>query len=301
VSVQDSIPATPRTGDAGRTPPTLVVGATGRVGGRIARLLLSRGERVRILTRPGRNVDDLVAVGAEPVVGDLADPGSLVAACDGASAVIVTANAARPAGSNTSTTVDDLGVGALVDASVRAGARRFIHVSADVARIDSPIELLRAKAAAELHVSRSGLAFTVLAPDMFMESWLTGVVLGPLEAGEPVLLVRGAPARAFVSELDVAAIAVATLDAPWTINGLLPVGGPDVVSWSEVVDACARIRGQAIDVTWLTRAEADALPSSRLAMLSLTGRTPPGSMRVTADRLGIRLATVADFLADRCR
>jgi hypothetical protein len=36
-------------------------------------------------------------------------------------------------------------------------------------------------------------------------------------------------------------------------------------------------------------------------MLALAGRTPPGSMRVTADRLGIRLATVADFLAERCR
>jgi hypothetical protein len=38
--------------------------------------------------------------------------------------------------------VDDLGVSALVDAASRAGARRFIHVSADVARIDSPIEFL---------------------------------------------------------------------------------------------------------------------------------------------------------------
>jgi hypothetical protein len=136
---------------------------------------------------------------------------------------------------------------------------------------------------------------------MFMESWLPGIVLGPLEAGEPVLLVRGCPSHAFVSELDVAAIAVATRDAPWTMNGFLPVGGPEALAWDEVVVACAGIRGRAIDVTWLTRAEADALPSSRLAMLSLQGRTPPGSMRVTADRLGIRLATVADFLADRFR
>jgi uncharacterized protein YbjT (DUF2867 family) len=224
-----------------------------------------------------------------------------VAACEGAGAVIVTANAARAVGSNTAAAVDDLGVGALVDASVRAGCGQFIHVSADVACIDSPIEFLRAKAAAELHVSRSGLAFTILAPDMFMESWLPGIVLGPLEAGEPVLLVRDAPAHAFVSEVDVAAIAVAALEAPWTVNELLPVGGPDVLTWDQVVDECARLRGRAIDVTWLTRADADALSSSRLAMLALAGRTPPGSMRVTADRLGIRLATVADFLAERCR
>ena len=74
--------------------------------------------------------------------------------------MIVTANTARRAEPDTPGTVDDAGVRALVDAAVEAGARRFVHVSADVARLDSPHEFLRAKAAGELHLSESGLAWT---------------------------------------------------------------------------------------------------------------------------------------------
>ena len=61
----------------------LVVGATGTVGGMIARGLLEQGRDVRIPVRPGSNYRPLVDAGAEPVVGDLKDPPSLVPACAG--------------------------------------------------------------------------------------------------------------------------------------------------------------------------------------------------------------------------
>jgi uncharacterized protein YbjT (DUF2867 family) len=106
-----------------------------------------------------------------------------------------------------------------------------------------------------------------------------------------------APAHACVSEDDVATIAVAALRARWTIGERLPIGGPEVLSWDEVVDQCGRVLGRPIDVRWLTQAEAEALAPTRLAMLSLPGRTSPHHMREAADRLGIRLSTPADFLA----
>jgi hypothetical protein len=43
-------------------------------------------------------------------------------------------------------------------------------------------------------------------------------------------------------------------------------------------------------------ADAQALPESGLAMLLLSGRTPPHRMRETADRLGVSLTTLSDFL-----
>ena len=276
--------------------PTLVVGASGRLGGQIARLLLAGGTQVRILARPEANVDVLVDRGAERVAGDLRDPASLCRACAGAGAVVVTANTARRAVPDTPGAVDDAGVRALVDAAVEAGVRRFVHVSADVARIDSPHEFLRAKASAELHVSASGLAWTILAPDLFMESWITAVVLGPAAAGDPVLLVDDAPPHAFVSEVDVAVIAVAALQAEWTFGERLAVGGPEVLAWDDVVDRCARALGRPIEVRRLTMTDAQALPESSLAMLLLSGRTPPHRMRETADRLGVRLTTLSDFL-----
>ena len=64
----------------------LVVGATGNLGGSIARALLAEGKKVRILVRPGSSYADLVRDGAEPATGDLKEPASLHAACVGVDA-----------------------------------------------------------------------------------------------------------------------------------------------------------------------------------------------------------------------
>jgi uncharacterized protein YbjT (DUF2867 family) len=52
----------------------LVVGATGALGGLIARRLLATGRKVRILVRPGSTYQPLVAAGAEAIIGDLKEP-----------------------------------------------------------------------------------------------------------------------------------------------------------------------------------------------------------------------------------
>ena len=54
----------------------LVVGATGGLGGAIARRLLDDGRDVRVLVRPSSSYGDLVQAGAEAVEGDLKDPAS---------------------------------------------------------------------------------------------------------------------------------------------------------------------------------------------------------------------------------
>src|SRR2546425_4494803 len=64
----------------------LVTGATGQQGGAVARQLLSRGHKVRALTRKpqGEAAKALAASGAEVVPGDLDDVGSLEKALRGA-------------------------------------------------------------------------------------------------------------------------------------------------------------------------------------------------------------------------
>ncbi len=61
--------------------PTLVTGATGFVGWHVARQLLERGAKVRVLARDPARLRELD--GVEVVRGDLRDPGSLNSACDG--------------------------------------------------------------------------------------------------------------------------------------------------------------------------------------------------------------------------
>jgi dihydroflavonol-4-reductase len=60
--------------------PTLVTGASGFLGWHVARLLIERGHTVRALVRPSSRIREL---DAEPVSGDLRDPGSLERAVAG--------------------------------------------------------------------------------------------------------------------------------------------------------------------------------------------------------------------------
>jgi dihydroflavonol-4-reductase len=61
---------------------TLLTGATGFVGSAVARCLLARGHRVRVLARPGSDRRNLEGLTVEIAAGDLRDPASLAKATE---------------------------------------------------------------------------------------------------------------------------------------------------------------------------------------------------------------------------
>ena len=61
----------------------LVTGATGFLGGSLARCLLAGGARVRVLVRSPAKAKRLTDAGAEVVVGDISDPRAVAAAVEG--------------------------------------------------------------------------------------------------------------------------------------------------------------------------------------------------------------------------
>lgn len=65
----------------------VITGATGNTGNVAARRLLAEGQKVRVIGRSAENLQPLVAEGAEPLVCDLTDTGSLTRAFAGARAV----------------------------------------------------------------------------------------------------------------------------------------------------------------------------------------------------------------------
>jgi NADH dehydrogenase len=215
----------------------LVVGATGQLGGLIARMLLEQGKPVRILVRTGSSYDDLVAAGAEPVTGDLKDPQSLRAACAGVTAIITTANSLGRGGDDTVESVDRVGNRNLVEAAVAAGVRRFVFTSVLGADPESTVPFIRAKGETEQLLRDSGMAWTVLEPDAFMDTWIPAVAGGPALAGRPVTVVgEGRRRHSFVAMRDVAAYAVATLDRRDAEGRLLPIGGPQALTWRDIVE-----------------------------------------------------------------
>jgi len=69
----------------------LVVGASGKMGGKIVRELLALGASVRVTHRSGSNAEQVAklrASGAELALADLADEGSLARACEGVGVVV---------------------------------------------------------------------------------------------------------------------------------------------------------------------------------------------------------------------
>jgi uncharacterized protein YbjT (DUF2867 family) len=221
----------------------LVVGSSGLLGGMVARRLLERGSSVRLLVRDASPALE----GAEEVRGDLKDRASLDAACRGVSTIVTTANSAQRGGEDDVESVDHRGNIALIDAATAAGVKHFVFVSAAAADESSPVPLFAAKGRVERHLSESGMRSTVLAPHIFMDVWFPLIVGSALAAGRPVSLVDGGQRRhSFIAAEDVAAFAVAAVRSD-ALNERLLLGGPEALSWTEVVGKVSAIAGRKIE------------------------------------------------------
>src|SRR5947208_120588 len=199
----------------------LVVGATGLLGSDVCLRLASAGERVRAVVRSTsapEKVNALRTAGVETVVADLKDTPSLSKACDGVAVVITTASStfSRQAGDSIET-VDRTGYFNLIEAAKERGVERFIYTSIPPdLRFDSP--LVSSKRDVESALAESGLAYTVLLANYFMEVWL-GPALGFDMAGHNAKIYGSCDRPlAWVSYRDVAGFAIDAVNNRYTVN-----------------------------------------------------------------------------------
>ena len=251
----------------------LVVGGTGIVGGMITRQLLEQGKDVRILVRhnspsaqlakEGRatSAEELIEAGAQPVYGDLRDRASLDAAVEGVETVISTANSAGRGGEDNPQSVDLEGNRNLIEAARDAGVEHLIFVSAFGADPDHPVPFMQAKGQSEASLRESGIEYTILAPTPFMEIWAAVVVGMPALQDQPVTLVgEGRRRHSFISNRDVAALTVAVVDHSAARNQYLAIGGPEPLTWRDVVATYERVLGRPISVQFVAMGEPVPLP-----------------------------------------
>jgi nucleoside-diphosphate-sugar epimerase len=107
----------------------LVTGATGKVGSRLTKRLVERGDRVRALVRNLARAVEQREAGIELVQGDLLDVGSLAAAVRGVDAVVHCAAFFRGATPEQAHAVNDVGTQRLASAARAGGVKRFIFTS----------------------------------------------------------------------------------------------------------------------------------------------------------------------------
>ena len=224
----------------------LVVGATGILGAEICYRLRARGLEVRALARQTANSVTLNALreaGVHICWGDFKDVDSLRDACHGVDVVISTASStfSRQAG-DTIETVDRQGQMSLIAAARAAGVKHFTFVSIPHNLVrESP--LTRAKAEAERALADSGMGYTILAANFFMEIWLSPALGFDYAQRKVVLFGDGRALTTWVSYRDVAEFAVRSHLTPQARNRTLEVGGPHDLSPLEVVKIFEEVSG----------------------------------------------------------
>lgn len=294
----------------------LIVGATGSLGGRVARALLERGEPVRALVRAesplrraGRFTDpeELTSLGAELVSGDLTRPESLAPHLSGVKSVLMTASGTKRMPPDTLEAVDHQGAAALAKAAKAAGVEHFVYVSAKGTGPHAP-EFLRPKWLGESAIREGGPPATFVRPAQYMQDWIGFVLGAQLQGGTKVQLIGQAdPAKSFVDEGDVAALLTALLlEGP-------PTGGDTVrliefatasASHGEVVKRMAALSGiplsvERIDVGQTITTVPEPLAGAVAELLTITAGMPADSEVTPAvsERYGLKARSIDDFLA----
>lgn len=213
----------------------LVGGATGRQGAAVVDELLSRGYRVRALTRKpdSDKARALSARGVEVVQGDYGDRASLDAAMQGVRKVFFYSGFSR------SELEEGRNVIAAADA---AGVKHLVYSSGAAAEPGRGLD--GAKMQVELAIVASGIPYTVLRPVAFMENY-SGQKQRILKAG---ITDSRAPERMlhFIAVRDIGLFVGAAFDNPdaW-LNVASNIAG-DRMTVAEHVAVFSEVTGQVI-------------------------------------------------------
>ena len=199
----------------------LVTGATGTVGRDVAKLLSKKGAAVRAgvrdQARARQQFDDDIAL----VTFDFEDEGSFAGALNGVGKVFLLPPLLP----------DQVQVtNGFVDAAKRAGVRHIVKLSAIGVDDETPFTVGKGHAANEKHIRESGLAFTFLRPNSFMQNFIT--YFPPRDGA--IYLPWGNGKASFVDTRDIAAVAAETLTASGHEGKTYTLTGPAALGIAEV-------------------------------------------------------------------
>ncbi len=201
----------------------LMIGATGNIGREVLPQLRQRGVPVRVLMPNSDKGAQMAQPGVEVAYGKVDQPDSLAAALAGISRVYVE----LPVGRNAQAALAQV-----LTAAQHAGVPFILRPSGLGAAPDSPSAILREQWALEQQVAASGLAYTHLRPNYFMQSLLDGPAVGVREGG--VLAVpMGSTAYSIVDKRDIGAVAAAVLAAGGHDGQTYAITGPAALTFTE--------------------------------------------------------------------
>jgi uncharacterized protein YbjT (DUF2867 family) len=212
----------------------LVIGATGNVGRPTVAGLLAKGESVRALSRSAENLAKLPA-GVEGMVGNLESGDGLEAACAGVDKLfLITSNGE---------TETQRGLNA-VAAAKAAGVKHIVFLSVGDPGKEPAVPHYRAKLPIEEAIRNSGMDFTFLRPNFFMQTDLS--VVPVMKEHGVYSMPIGSIGNNRIDTRDIADCAVRVLTEDGHAGADYLLHGPDTISGPKAAEVYSKHLGREV-------------------------------------------------------
>ena len=234
-------------------------GGTGFVGSYLVDALLADGFDPVVLVRDGSETRVRQLDSCTIVKGDIGDDGAIQRVIDGSDAVIYNIGILRefPDRGITYARLQDEAARRVIDAAVASGVRRFLLMSANGVKPDGT-GYQRSKYAAEAYLKASGLDWTIFRPSVLFgdprgrmefasqlsEEIIDSPLPAPLFHAGLLPFNAGCFSMSPVHVTDVAAAFVKALQDPATIGQTYRLGGPETITWRQILRRLAAARGR---------------------------------------------------------
>ena len=267
-----------------------VYGGSGFVGRHVVRALAKHGYRIRVAVRRPDLAGHLQPLGRvgqiHAVQANLRYKDSVVAAAQGADAIVNLVGILREGGRQTFSAVQAFGSRIVAETAAAKGVR-LVHVSAIGADPNAPSAYGRTKAAGEAAVFSAVPTATIFRPSLIFgpEDGLFNR-FAALVTRLPVVPLAGAETRfqpVYVG--DVAEAIAKAVDGSVPAGHIYELGGPEVKTLREIVEYTMQVTGRRRPILDLPPALAGAMASATQVLRALSLGKLPDYMVLTRDQV----------------
>ena len=212
----------------------LITGATGKVGSELVEQLVADGQAVRALVRDPEKASRTLPTAVELSRGDLSDAESIEEAMAGVDQLFLLGP------------VDQRMVemeAHAVAAAKAAGVKQLVKLSAIGADANSSRFFLAVHGKSEQNVRASGVPFTFLRPNFFMQNLLGAA--GSIKQGA-IYQPAADSAASFIDAADIAAVAAKVLTSPGHEGKAYTLTGPRSLTYTQVAAIVSRVLGRPV-------------------------------------------------------
>jgi uncharacterized protein YbjT (DUF2867 family) len=200
----------------------LITGATGTIGSALTKILTVP---YRAMTRTATH---------NSIQADFNNPASIEKALQGIEKVFLLTNSSEQAENQQIT---------FVELAKKAGVKHIVKLSQWAADKDSPVRFLRYHAAVEEKIRESGMTYTFLRPNLFMQGLLSFIQQGKFFAAV------GNARISTVDIRDIADAAAAALTQPGHENKTYNLTGPEAITHYQMAETLSKVLNKNITFT----------------------------------------------------